>query len=536
MVEFYKTARRWEKEYNAQQRASSGGSSPRARAPTNTLELVPSESGTYEPDLRSYQKYEPPRTQSVPHVPLNKGSLTGTYGSAEGLRGAANAGDRLAKSVLRSWLSGKYGNAFGAALAAIDLALSLDSGMNQALIDNGLIPKAMVPTGKAEAAFVPDVRTKATFDGRDYYTMDPLHDLGFSADQVFFNEYWSFADTSWHDGGFHWSKNDNTGGIWVNRRYPGVATPYDYAGNGWHDWSWGIDGANWKREVVGLTHAHWNDLDAGGDSYGIQFIYRVPLSEFAPPAVSPVYPPRTMSVPEGDPAPTAPGKKPSTYAPLPWPDPLAGHPVPYRDRLLHDDLMVAIGVRQITATPINEGTNYGTSPGHSTGVVVGGGGGPPALTRTQTGGPSRPTRGVKEKKVRGGLGLLQALQGVFHELTEAGDFIGAFYDAIPAKDKKACKAKTMSDKLGCVFKNWDKIDPDDVVVNIVANEIEDRLIGRAFQLNAKAAKARNEPGYKTLNSINGFGGLNDFGKAYGEFSKDYVNPAKKAAAAWLKQL
>lgn len=83
------------------------------------------------------------------------------------------------------------------------------------------------------------------------------------------------------------------------------------------------------------------------------------------------------------------------------------------------------------------------------------------------------TPGLKEKKSKKLLGF--ALIGAYHKLTELNDFFDALADAIPGKP---CAGLPGFLKMVCVVKNWDNIDPAKAAINVLLNELEDKLVAR----------------------------------------------------------
>lgn len=159
---------------------------------------------------------------------------------------------------------------------------------------------------------------------------------------------------------------------------------------------------------------------------------------------------------------------------------------------------------------------------------------PPVVVPTKPGEPAHPPgNGTKEKKARVGSGLFRATQHLFHSITEYGDFVDALFDAIPKS--KRCKTKSLVGKSACVFAHLDDIDIGDAIVNLAWNQFEDYVIGKGlFAANQKAARARGDPyGFRTANSVNDYGGLDELGKLYGDFSKEYVNPSKDKLKSFL---
>ena len=105
---------------------------------------------------------------------------------------------------------------------------------------------------------------------------------------------------------------------------------------------------------------------------------------------------------------------------------------------------------------------------------------------------SSPRRGEKEKKTRGkGMNIAQLLDLV----SESAEVVDAVYEALPddvkrrwGRDRKERPGDQMGQyglsgadwKLQAIWHNWDKIDAKEAVSNIIRNEIEDRLYGRAY--------------------------------------------------------
>lgn len=125
-----------------------------------------------------------------------------------------------------------------------------------------------------------------------------------------------------------------------------------------------------------------------------------------------------------------------------------------------------------------------------------------------------PPRGTKEKKVRAeGLGLGVAIAKALDGLSEASEVVDAIYESLPddvkrrwGKGRKERDFDQMGQygidgadwKLEALWHNWHKINAPEAVKNILYNELEDRLYGRAYaakdklQLRGKARKRRYE--------------------------------------------
>lgn len=78
--------------------------------------------------------------------------------------------------------------------------------------------------------------------------------------------------------------------------------------------------------------------------------------------------------------------------------------------------------------------------------------------------------------------LLRIVQG-YHALTEVNDFFEALADAIPGKP---CRLPGFA-RAKCVLEHWNEIDPAQAAKNLIANEIEDQVVGRAMRLLGSAS-------------------------------------------------
>lgn len=126
---------------------------------------------------------------------------------------------------------------------------------------------------------------------------------------------------------------------------------------------------------------------------------------------------------------------------------------------------------------------------------------------------------------------------VFHEITEASDIIDALFDNLPKSARKGVRSDPAS-RAYAVASNLDKLDLAGAIVDLIYNNLEDRVAGKLFAVNAAAAKARGGRQYDTLNSINDYG-IGPIGDAYGDLLKNVVNGKKEAAKNilrnWLQQ-
>lgn len=200
-------------------------------------------------------------------------------------------------------------------------------------------------------------------------------------------------------------------------------------------------------------------------------------------------------------------------------------------------IAIANAVKQAQGVQFRESEDTddwnGATPGEQTVIPPAG---PVIIIPTKPGlPPGRPTVGTKEKKGLVGKGLLSVAQTIFHGITEYGDVVDALFDAIPRKQR--CKTKSLVGKSVCVATHLDSIDIGDAIVNIAWNQFEDWAIGRGlFETNVKAARARGDRyAFRTLNSVNGYGGIDELGELYGDFSQSYVEPNKDKLKKYLTE-
>lgn len=97
--------------------------------------------------------------------------------------------------------------------------------------------------------------------------------------------------------------------------------------------------------------------------------------------------------------------------------------------------------------------------------------------------PAKPGPGVKERKTALRRGMVVALRAGY-TATEAIDAIEAIHKALPKK-YRAPSGSTPQEKLAAIYRHYDKLDMNKVVLNLIANHILDAIIGRS---SAKAAE------------------------------------------------
>lgn len=111
--------------------------------------------------------------------------------------------------------------------------------------------------------------------------------------------------------------------------------------------------------------------------------------------------------------------------------------------------------------------------------------------------PSRPGKNTRERKYRAG--LTGTLRVVVNAITESRDFIEALWKALP-KDKRSRPEKGrrkvfVQQMLKDLYDNWLDLDLPRAVKEVIANELQDRLYGKAGQLSAKGVQRAAEEGY-----------------------------------------
>ena len=103
----------------------------------------------------------------------------------------------------------------------------------------------------------------------------------------------------------------------------------------------------------------------------------------------------------------------------------------------------------------------------------------------------------KERKVRAIAGAVALLQKAMHFTTEALDALDAIHDALPKelqakgfkKDGRYWKATPQS-KLEAIAKNFDKLDLNEAVKNLIVNHLTDEVIGRVSGAGSREGSKR----------------------------------------------
>ena len=117
-------------------------------------------------------------------------------------------------------------------------------------------------------------------------------------------------------------------------------------------------------------------------------------------------------------------------------------------------------------------------------MIIGGGGG--GGTRVVAPLPRRPPpRGTKEKKA-GVNGVAYRILRAALAVTEGLDLLDAIWNALPDHMQTG---RSPQAKIADIWNNLGSLDMTDVVLNIVKNDLEDRVIGG---INARAGDAFRE--------------------------------------------
>jgi len=147
-------------------------------------------------------------------------------------------------------------------------------------------------------------------------------------------------------------------------------------------------------------------------------------------------------------------------------------------------------------------------------VVRGGGpgGGGPTISPAKPGPPSPPGRGRRERK---GVSTMRTVLSMLDTLSEAAEVVDAVFEALPKKVQRKwkCNRKGFIDaagqygidnadcKIKAIFWNIHKIDMEQAVKNIIANEIQDRVIGGIARASPVNVGRATDEGQKAVNEL-----------------------------------
>lgn len=111
---------------------------------------------------------------------------------------------------------------------------------------------------------------------------------------------------------------------------------------------------------------------------------------------------------------------------------------------------------------------------------------PGVHTPTATEPKSKPTKGMKENKARVPRAVALLMRTVF-AYSEVQDVMEAAYKALP-KNRRKCRPKDRACQWKQTIAHHEEVNTDDFLRNVVANAIEDAIIGRADGAVAKALR------------------------------------------------
>lgn len=147
-------------------------------------------------------------------------------------------------------------------------------------------------------------------------------------------------------------------------------------------------------------------------------------------------------------------------------------------------------------------------------VRTGGSGSPPGRTvPTKPGPPAPPKPGQKERK---GKSTMRVLLGLLDAISEGAEVVDAIYEALPEKTKRKwdCSGgRGLVDsagqygidkadcKLAALWHNWHKVDIEEAVRNIIANQLQDRVIGDLSRAQPVNVGRATEDAQKLVNDV-----------------------------------
>ena len=142
-----------------------------------------------------------------------------------------------------------------------------------------------------------------------------------------------------------------------------------------------------------------------------------------------------------------------------------------------------------------------------------GGGGGLTISPSKPGGPRPPKPRQRERKA---LGTMRTVLTVLDHASEAAEVVDAIYEALPAKtrEKWSCgggrglidsAGQYGIDKADCklraLWHNWHKVDIEKAVKNIIANEIQDRVIGNIARASPNNVGRATDDAQKKINEL-----------------------------------
>lgn len=254
----------------------------------------------------------------------------------------------------------------------------------------------------------------------------------------------------------------------------------------------------------GRVWEQWTTYDGGfqPERMTVPVEQPVPVPVLPWPAVDPWYIPIVQPVPPPLPIPwpLLPGRSPARQPPGPVERPERG---PIRElppvEPLPPPSPEVLPVPDPGMPPVPVPTPVPT-PVPSPGAVVEVEPGSPPVLQPEPPHKWRPPSG-KEKERKRGLKPLDFawFKWAASAITESSDLIKAVYDALPVKERRFYASRrgkwmdkdiTPQDRLARIYANYDKLDMAKVVQNVIANQIEDYIIGRMSGKVSKKMRGR----------------------------------------------
>lgn len=95
----------------------------------------------------------------------------------------------------------------------------------------------------------------------------------------------------------------------------------------------------------------------------------------------------------------------------------------------------------------------------------------------------------------------KVIASIYDKTTEAQEVVDILVDNL---DGNPCKGlKSMAGKMNCIYNNLDKLDIDQVILDLIANHVEDKVFGRFYALGKKAPYGSQLPGSKPIRDLGG---------------------------------
>lgn len=141
--------------------------------------------------------------------------------------------------------------------------------------------------------------------------------------------------------------------------------------------------------------------------------------------------------------------------------------------------------------------------------------------------PRRPAKEGKhprerrDKEAKPRTHLPRWVWGFVSGITEVGDFVDAMFDALPANYRRY-SGKSGIEKARTVLENFHKVDVQEALRNVIANEIEDRMYGAFGKAAGQEAKKLGRQRGWNVRPVD----------RWGDYGDDPISAVAEAAANW----